>query len=266
MEKLKIGVIQMVSSTDLDQNLASAARLMGEAVDAGAQWLVLPEYFCLMGQNDRDKVLIREPFGTGKIQDFLADFAQKNGIWLFAGTLPLVAADKNRVRNSVLVYTPEGKLAARYDKIHLFRFSGVGESYNEADSIEAGNQIVSLSTPWGEVALAVCYDLRFPEMFRQKSVDFWIIPAAFTQTTGEAHWEILLRARAIENQCFVIAAAQGGLHANGRQTFGHSMIIDPWGKILAQHDQGEGVVLADISLQKLRSVRTHLPALSHRVF
>lgn len=266
MEKLKIGVIQMVSGSHLDENLANAARLLREAVAAGAQWLVLPEYFCLMGQNDKDKVQIREPFGSGKIQDFLASFAQEHGVWLFGGTLPLVAADKNRVRNSVLVYTPAGKLAARYDKIHLFCFSGVGESYNEADSIEAGDQIVSLPTPWGEVALAVCYDLRFPEMFRQKRADFWVIPAAFTQTTGEAHWEILLRARAIENQCFVIAAAQGGLHDNGRQTFGHSMIIDPWGKILAKREQGEGVLVAELALQKLPSVRTHLPALSHRVF
>ncbi len=264
---LTVASIQMVSAPDVPSNLATAARLVAQAADAGAQLVVLPEYFALMGLNDTDKVKAREPWGDGPIQRALADMARCHQLWLVGGTLPLEAPEPDKVYNSCVLYGPDGQAAARYDKIHLFGFSGLGERYCEADTITPGKEIVAVDTPLGRMGLSVCYDLRFPELFRAMGEpDIIILPAAFTAITGQAHWEPLLRARAIENQCFVIASGQGGVHASGRATHGHSMVIDPWGVIVAEQAQGEGVVLAQLDRRQLASVRTRLPALAHRVF
>ncbi len=259
--------IQMVSAPDVPTNLTHAARLVANAASQGAQLVVLPEYFALMGLNDTDKVAVREAWGHGPIQDALAAMARRHQIWLVGGTLPLAAPDANKVYNSCLLFAPDGSVAARYDKIHLFGFSGLGERYCEADTITPGQQPVAVDTPLGRIGLSVCYDLRFPELFRaMDEPDIIVLPAAFTAITGQAHWEPLLRARAIENQCFVIASGQGGTHASGRTTHGHSMLIDPWGVILAEQAHGEGMALAELDLRQMASVRTRLPALAHRIF
>lgn len=263
----KVAAVQMVSTTDPQRNLARAAELVAEAAAAGARLVVLPEYFCLMGRADGDKVAIRETFGDGPLQRGLAAMARQHGVWLVAGTIPLACPDPDRVFNTLLLYAPDGSVHGRYDKIHLFGFTGQGERYCESDSIVPGSEPLRVSTPLAELAFGICYDLRFPELFRRMApFDLLILPAAFTATTGEAHWEVLLRARAIENQCYVLASAQGGSHENGRQTHGQSLLIDPWGKIVAQLDKGEGVVVADIDPTLLQSVRSRLPALAHRVF
>lgn len=272
---MKIAAIQMVSGMDLSQNMEQAKTLVEQAAAGGAQLVLLPEYFCLMGAKDSDKLLIAEADGAGPIQDRLASFAQKNGIWLIGGTVPLKTADPHKVWNSTLVFNPQGMRIARYDKIHLFSFSAESsshkENYNEALTISAGTQPVIVECDLLKIGLSICYDLRFPELYRFMSrlpggMDLIVVPAAFTYTTGKAHWELLLRARAIENQCYVLAAAQGGLHANGRRTWGHSMLVDPWGEVISQApDQGEAVLIGDIDLEKIRTVRLSLPALSHRV-
>ncbi|MCQ4145048.1 carbon-nitrogen hydrolase family protein [Vogesella sp. AC12] len=263
----KVAAIQMVSTTQPQQNLDTAARLVAQAAADGAQLVVLPEYFCLMGREEGDKVRIREPFGDGPIQQQLAAMARDNKVWLVGGTLPLACDDEHKVLNSLLLYAPDGSVHSRYDKIHLFGFTGNGERYCESDSIVAGSQPLRAETPLADIAFGICYDLRFPELFRQMApFDLLVLPAAFTAQTGEAHWEVLLRARAIENQCYVLASAQGGSHENGRKTHGQSLIIDPWGRIVAQLDKGEGVVIAEIDPEIINSVRTRLPALSHRVF
>ena len=265
-QKFIAAAVQMVSGTDVAANLATAARLVAEAAVAGARFVVLPEYFCLMGRQDSDKVAISEEAGDGPLQAALAAMARDNKVWLAAGTIPLRCPEPGKVFNSTLVFDPAGQLAARYDKIHLFGYTGNGERYCESDSIQAGSSPVKVDIGLAEVACGICYDLRFPELFRQLApFDVMILPAAFTATTGEAHWEVLLRARAIENQCYVIASGQGGTHENGRKTHGQSMIIDPWGRILAQQALGEGVVLAEIDPALLHSVRSGLPALAHRV-
>ena len=265
-ETVNAAVVQMVSTPNVAENLARAEYWVGEAAQAGAELVVLPEYFPLMGLADQDKVAVREPFGSGVIQAAMADWAQRFGVWLVGGTLPLAAPVANKVFNASLVFAPSGECVARYDKNHLFGFSGLGVRYNEADSIVAGTQPVALETPLGRLGLAVCYDLRFPELFRALGVpDIVAVPAAFTALTGEAHWLPLLQARAIENQCFVLASAQGGTHASGRRTHGHSLILDPWGKVLAMLPHGEGVVQATLDFRVLNSVRSRLPALQHRV-
>lgn len=265
-QKFIAAAVQMVSGTDVAANLVTAARLVAEAAAAGAGFVVLPEYFCLMGRQDGDKVVISEEPGHGPLQAALATMARDNKVWLAAGTIPLRCPEPGKVFNSTLVFDPAGQLAARYDKIHLFGYTGNGERYCESDSIAAGSAPVKVDIGLAEVACGICYDLRFPELFRQLApFDVMILPAAFTATTGEAHWEVLLRARAIENQCYVIASGQGGTHENGRKTHGQSMIIDPWGRILAQQALGEGVVLAEIDPALLHSVRSGLPALAHRV-
>jgi nitrilase len=277
---MKIAALQMVSTPDVEDNLATAVRLIAQASAAGACWVVLPEYFCLMGHNDRDKLAIAEAAGDGPIQKMLSDAARQNVVWLIGGTLPIRSDAIDRVFNACCVYGPDGSLAARYDKIHLFCFDNGRERYDEGRVLRAGTQPVAVSgTTNGDgppaaplqVGLSICYDLRFPELYRalmampgQPPCDLIAVPAAFTHTTGRAHWELLLRARAVENQCYVIAAAQGGLHDNGRRTWGHSMVIDPWGEVIAVLAQGEGVVLADLDLDRLASVRAQLPALSHR--
>ncbi|GAB3768030.1 carbon-nitrogen hydrolase family protein [Ramlibacter monticola] len=269
---MKIAALQTVSGSDLPANLESASGLLAEAARSGAELAVLPEYFCLMGQRDTDKLAVREPFGDGKVQAFLAQRARELGIWIVGGTLPLVAGSEKHVRNSSLAFSPQGECVARYDKIHLFRFdNGRGEQYDEARVIEAGRapQAFTLRSRDGHdwrVGLSVCYDLRFPELYRALKADLLLVPSAFTYGTGQAHWELLLRARAVENLAYVAAPAQGGRHDNGRRTWGHSMVVDPWGEVLAQRGQeGAGVVLAELSQERLRQVRTQLPALDHRV-
>ena len=262
----KVAAVQMVSSHEVEVNLAEAGDLIAEAARQGARLVGLPEYFCLMGKRDGDKVSIRESDGDGPIQSFLSQAAARHGIWLVGGTAPLASADAGRVRNSCLVYDDKGRRVARYDKIHLFGFQNGAERYDESATIEAGSAPVSVESPFGKLGLSVCYDLRFPELYRAFApVDIIFVPSAFTATTGRAHWETLLRARAIENLAYVIAPAQGGVHSNRRSTWGHSMIIDPWGEILASRDEGAGVVIAEIDLSKNAQVRGSLPALEHRI-
>ena len=266
---MKVAAIQMVSKISVDHNLAQAYRLLDQAAAAGAELAVLPEYFCFMGRNDRDKLLLAETPGLGTVQDFLSDTARELGLWIVGGTLPMATDDPERAANACLVYGPKGKLAARYDKIHLFRYDNGRERYDEAAALAAGEQptAFTLKDHGGQdwrVGLSVCYDLRFPELYRQLGADIIVVPSAFTHTTGQAHWELLLRARAIENQAYVIASAQGGLHENGRQTWGQTMIIDPWGAILGQHAIGAGLVVCDLDPARLQSVRQQLPALQHR--
>lgn len=272
-----VAAVQMVSGTRVDANLDTATRLIAQAADRGAQLIALPEYFCLMGQKDTDKLAVREKAGSGPIQDRLADAARRHRVWLVGGTLPVeVDGVTDRIRNTTFVYAPDGTVATRYDKIHLFGFTKGAERYDEARTIAAGSEPVAFdATPDGEsvasalrVGLSICYDVRFPELYRHfpgGPPDLIIVPAAFTYTTGSAHWEILLRARAIENQCYVLASAQGGVHENGRRTWGHSLLIDPWGDIVAGQDEGEGVVFGAIDLARLAEVRENLPALKHRV-
>jgi nitrilase len=267
--ELKIASIQMVSTPNLNENLEVAARLIKSASDCGAQLIVLPEYFCLMGLKDTDKVNLRETPGVGVIQDRLAAIAQVNNIYLVAGSIPLETTEPNKVFNTSLVFNPQGKQIARYDKIHLFGFQTDTERYEESETIAPGRQPSQFQITVNEVdwcfGLSICYDLRFPELYRALGeVDCHIVPAAFTYTTGKDHWEILLRARAIENQCYVLSSAQGGVHINQRRTWGESMLIDPWGQILANLPQGEGFITGTLSKDKLKGVRSKLPALKHR--
>ena len=270
---MKVAAIQMVSSADLQQNLQQARTLLEEAARTGTELAVLPEYFCLIGHSDADKLVVREDFGSGPIQDFLADAARTLDLWIVAGTLPLSTAQPDRVFNSSLAFNPRGQCVARYDKIHLFRFDNGMESFDESRVLSRGTTPTRFELPskdghlW-QVGLSVCYDLRFPELYRtyaQQGVDLILVPSAFTHTTGQAHWEVLLRARAIENLAFVVAAAQGGLHPNGRRTWGQSILVDPWGKVLAERAQEPGVVCAGLDAQALVQCRAQLPALQHRV-
>jgi nitrilase len=280
---MKVAALQMVSTPRVDENLAQAKALIAQAAQAGAELLALPEYFCLMGLRDTDKLAIAEPLAdagqpdatTAPMQHMLAQAAREHGVWLIGGTLPIRSEVPDRVRNTVLVFDPQGRRVARYDKIHLFCFDDGQRRYDEAASLTPGTQPVSFEmtdrhgTSW-HVALSVCYDLRFPELFRmlgkRKPLDLIVLPAAFTDTTGKAHWELLLRARAVENLCHVMAPAQGGLHESGRRTFGHSLVIEPWGEVLAVRKQeGPGVVMAEVSQDRETTVRTQLPALQHRV-
>ncbi|MDQ6881203.1 MAG: carbon-nitrogen hydrolase family protein [Pseudomonadota bacterium] len=267
---MKVAALQMVSGVALQANLRAARVLLEQAAAAGCELAVLPEYFCLLGRKDSDKLALRESFGDGPIQRFLADSARELELWLVGGTLPLEAADDGHVRNTTLVYSPAGKCEARYDKIHLFHFDNGREKYDESRVIEPGREAVAfeLSSRDGQrwrIGLTVCYDLRFPELYRGLGADVLLVPSAFTHGTGQAHWETLLRARAIENLAYVVAPAQGGLHENGRRTWGHSMVVDPWGGILAQRDEGSGVVAAVLERSRLTEVRQQLPALAHRV-
>ena len=267
---MKVAAIQMVSGTALQANLDSAARLLAQAAGQGAELAVLPEYFCVMGLRDTDKLRIQETAGAGVIQQFLSHWARALGIWIVGGTLPMATDDPGRARNCSLAYAPSGQCVARYDKIHLFRFAQGLEDYDETRVLEPGAQPVRFELASRDgfvytVGMSICYDLRFPELYRALKADLLLVPSAFTATTGQAHWEVLLRARAIENQAFVLAAAQGGMHENGRRTWGHSMLVDPWGEILASQADGEGLVMGDMSELRLQEVRGRLPALNHRV-
>jgi predicted amidohydrolase len=268
---VKIAALQTVSGTSVQANLQAAAALLAQAQAGGAELAVLPEYFCLMGRRDDDKLAVREAFGSGAVQSFLAEQARALGLWIVGGTLPLAARSDAHVRNASLVFSPAGECVARYDKIHLFRFDNGNEQYDESRTIEGGAAPQAFMLPsrdghaW-RVGLSVCYDLRFPELYRELQAELLLVPSAFTHVTGEAHWELLLRARAIENLAYVCAPAQGGRHENGRLTWGHSMIVDPWGTVLAQRsEEGAGLVLAEIDAQRLARMRAQLPALGHRV-
>ena len=275
---MKVAAIQMVSATTLDANLTSAGVLLREAAQSGAELAVLPEYFCLLGNRDTDKLAIQESYGSGVIQQFLSTHARELGLWIVGGTLPIsidgsAAGPGQRVSNTSLAYSPDGTCVARYDKIHLFRFDNGTERYDESRVLQRGSEPVSfeLASRAGHtwrVGMSICYDLRFPELYRiyaRAGADLLLVPSAFTHTTGEAHWEVLLRARAIENQAFVVASAQGGLHENGRRTWGHSMLVDPWGQVMAQRPEGAGVVCEALSPALLKDCRMKLPALDHRV-
>lgn len=266
-------VVQMSSTDDVDENLGEARRWIETAARAGATLVALPEYFCWIGEDERRRVALAEPFGAGPIQAALATLARDTGVWLIGGTVPIAPratdvtpeAEHGRAYNTALVYAPSGQCTARYDKVHLFSFEGDGERHAEGDTMLAGESIGHADTPFGALRLSVCYDLRFPELYRAApAADLIAVPAAFTHTTGLAHWSLLLRARAVENQAFVLAAGQCGTHANGWRTFGHSMIVGPWGDVLAQCDDTPGIALARLDRAALRAVRARLPALAHR--
>lgn len=278
---MKVAAIQMVSGINLSANLAQARLLLQEAAQAGAELAVLPEYFCLMGRRDADKLAIQEPFGQGPIQQFLSDSASELGLWLVGGTLPVSASPQasageqasGRVFNSSLVFSPAGRCVARYDKMHLFRFDNGVESYDESLVLAPGREPVTFDLAsrdghsW-RIGLSVCYDLRFAELYRhyaRAGAHLMLVPSAFTYTTGQDHWEVLLRARAIENLSYVVAAAQGGLHDNQRRTWGHAMLVEPWGKVLAERATGQGVVMAELSWNFMTQCRSRLPALEHRL-
>ncbi|MCW8919828.1 MAG: carbon-nitrogen hydrolase family protein [Gammaproteobacteria bacterium] len=265
----RIAAVQMASGPNSNANLLEAERLIKLAAEAGAKLVVLPENFALMGMHEHDKVKIREADGEGHLQDFLAEQAMRNGVWLVGGTIPLSTHDPDKVAAASLLYDAQGKRVARYDKIHLFDvlITENDERYNESQTIEPGERTVVVDTPFGKLGMAVCYDLRFPGLFRSlvdQGAEIITIPSAFTAITGKAHWEVLLRARAIENQCYVVAAAQGGYHANGRETYGNSMLIDPWGQVVERLARGSGVVVGEINLERLRDIRRSFPVLEHR--
>ena len=268
----RTAVIQMVSSADVETNLQITADLIQRAVADRAEFILLPENFAFMGHDEHDKVAILEAPGTGPIQEFLKTQAQQHAIWLMGGTIPLKASVPDKIRAACLLYNPTGECVARYDKVHLFDVSvasGGDETYNESGTIEAGNEIVVITTPFANIGMSVCYDLRFPELYRNmhaQGVNLITVPSAFTATTGKAHWETLLRARAVENLCYVIASNQGGKHINERETWGHSMIINPWGEILAQVPEGPGFACADINIEDLNKLRKSFPTLEHRKF
>jgi nitrilase len=266
---MKAALLQMVSVTDMPANLDAAERLLAQAAQAGAELAVLPEYFCLMGRHDNDKLAIAERFGEGVMQTRLAHMAQQHGIHLVAGTMPLVIdGDDQHVRNACLVFSPQGECIARYDKIHLFYFDNGQERYDEAAVLQAGDTPVCFDLPskdghnW-RIGLSVCFDVRFPTHYQQlraMGAELLLVPSAFTHTTGSAHWEVLLRARALDNLAWVGAAAQGGVHENGRQTWGHSMWVDPWGQVQAVQPTGEACVMAELDIAALHQRRLQLPA------
>lgn len=260
-----VAAVQTVSGGDVAANLRAIEPLIAEAAAGGAELVVLPEYFGIFGARASDKVAAREPDGDGVQQAFLARVAREHRLWLIGGTLPIAIADPQRVRAASLVFAPDGRRVARYDKMHMFAFSQGNEHYDESKTLEPGTEPVAFDAPCGRVGLSVCYDLRFPELYRSLGeLSLIVVPSAFTAVTGAAHWHVLLKARAIENQCYVLAAAQGGLHPGGRRTYGHSILIDPWGVVLAERDEGPGVVAGTIDPERLAQVRRDLPALQHR--
>jgi len=261
----RVAAIQMASGPHVQANLEEAGRLIELAAATGARIISLPEYFCLMGMKDTDKVAVREKDGAGPIQDFLASMARMHKAWIVGGTVPLACDNPEKVRNACLVYDGAGNRVARYDKIHLFGFEMGEERYSEEKTIEPGSQVVTVDSPYGKLGISVCYDLRFPELYRAMGeADLIFVPSAFTETTGKAHWETLIRARAIENLAFVVAPAQGGYHVNGRETHGHTMIVDPWGVVLDRLPRGSGVVVAGVNPTYQAKIRRSLPALRHR--
>ena len=260
-----VAALQMISTPDVAGNLDQAATLLAQAKEGGAELALLPEYFCILGRRDTDKVAVAEDVGSGPIQDFLVAQAKALGLWIIGGTLPLKTQAAGRVSNTTLVFDPSGRRVARYDKMHLFRFQQGTESYDESRTLIAGSAPVTFDAPCGRVGLSICYDVRFPELYRALGdCSLMVVPSAFTAVTGAAHWEVLLRARAIENQCYVLAAAQGGTHPNGRSTYGDSILIDPWGRVVDRLASGPGVVAGVIDPAVVAQVRGGLPALTHR--
>ena len=263
---MRVAAVQTVSGGDVADNLAQAAVLVAAAAAAGAQLIVLPEYFGILGARATDKLAAKEVDGAGPQQDFLARMAREHNAFVVGGSVPIASAEPDRVKSACLVYGPGGARVTRYDKVHLFRFAKGAEDYDELRTIVPGDDVVAFDAPCGRVGLSICYDVRFPELYRALGdCALLLVPAAFTATTGAAHWELLLRTRAVENQCFVLAAAQGGLHPNGRRTWGHSMLVDPWGAILAEKDEGSGIVVGDVDPARIAEIRSQLPALTHRV-
>ncbi len=265
----RVAVLQLVSTDNVSENLKSAAELINAASNEGAKFLQLPENFALMGHEEQDKLSAKEDFGNGPIQEFLQDQARSHNIWLMGGSVPIVAEAPDKIRAASLLYNPKGELVARYDKIHLFDVcvDSAEESYQESSTFEPGNEIVVAKTPFANIGMSICYDLRFPELFRkmhEAKVNLITAPSAFTYTTGELHWESLLRVRAIENLCFIMACNQGGRHVNGRDTWGHSMVVSPWGEILACVETGPGFACADLDMQSLETLRRDFPVLEHR--
>ncbi|HEV2220823.1 MAG TPA: carbon-nitrogen hydrolase family protein [Casimicrobiaceae bacterium] len=262
---MRVAAVQMTSGADVGVNLRQAEGLVDAAAREGAELVLLPENFGLMGLHARDKLAAQEEDGDGIQQAFLARSAQRNRQYVIGGSVPLRSRDPGRVRQSLLVYGPDGTRVARYDKIHLFRFTQGNEDYDEAKTIEAGSEPTSFVAHCGRIGLSICYDLRFPELYRRLGdLSLIVVPAAFTVPTGDAHWETLLRARAIENQCYVLASAQAGAHPGGRRTWGHSMLVDPWGAIIASRPEGPGIVVADVEPARIADVRSRLPAFAHR--
>jgi len=261
----KVAAVQMISAPTIPENLVSARRLITHAVEQGAELVLLPEYWAALEARDADKISHAELSGTGPVQDFMSSIAKEHGIWLLGGTLSLASPLPDKVHNTMLVYNPQGERVARYDKIHLFSYSKGNESYDESRTITPGSDVVTFDAPFGRVGLSVCYDLRFPELYRAMgSCALIVMPAAFVFTTGKAHWEILLRARAIENQCYLLASGQGGRHPTGRKTYGYSMLINPWGEIVDVLPEGEGIVIGEIDVDNMLEIRDRLPALKHR--
>jgi deaminated glutathione amidase len=264
-QAFRVACVQMASGPSVAANLNEAGRLIEIAAMQGARLVALPEYFAIMGIRPTDKVKVREKDGDGPIQRFLSDTAKKHKIWLVGCSVPM-AASEGKIYNSCQLYDDGGKMVARYDKIHLFNLDLGTERFAEEGTLEAGKQVKVVDSPFGRIGLSVCYDLRFPELYRaMKDVDIIVVPSAFTETTGRAHWESLVRARAIENLAYVLAPAQGGYHLSGRETHGDSMVVDPWGTVLDRLPRGSGVVVASINPAYQASLRKSLPALSHRV-
>jgi deaminated glutathione amidase len=266
LERMRVAAVQTIAGGDVAENLAQAAVWVGKAAAQGAQLILLPEYFGILGARATDKLAVKENDGHGPQQDFLARMAREHRAIVIGGSVPIATANPQRVRSACLVYGPDGERIARYDKVHLFRFTKGAEDYDETRTIERGDLPVTFDTRCGRVGLSICYDVRFPELYRALGdCALLVVPAAFTATTGAAHWELLLRTRAVENQCYMLAAAQGGLHPNGRRTWGHSMLVDPWGAIVASQDEGPGVVVGDVDPARIAEVRQQLPAWTHRV-
>ncbi|EIJ36407.1 carbon-nitrogen hydrolase family protein [Thiothrix nivea] len=264
-----VAALQMASGPQVQANLMEAGRLIKEAAGRGARLLVLPETFAMMGVHETDRVKIAEPYGNGPIQSFISQQAKQYGVWIVAGTIPVHSDNPDRPYAASILFDDKGKAVARYDKIHLFdvMLSENQEVYTESDTTTPGREPVIVDTPFGKLGMSICYDLRFPELYRRLSAmgaQILVIPSSFTELTGKAHWETLLRARAIENLCYVIAPGQGGYHVNGRTTYGHSMIIDYWGRIRGECDRGAGVVLAELDMDALEQTRKTFPVLSHR--
>jgi nitrilase len=265
MPAVRIAAVQMVSGSEVAPNLEAAGRLVAAAAASGARLVALPENFYIIGRHEGDKVKVREPDGRGPIQEFLASSARNHKVWIVGGTAPIACEDATKIRSACLVYDDTGKRVARYDKMHVFRFESGEERYDESRTVEPGERPVAVESPFGRLALSVCYDMRFPELYRGLApFEAMFAPSAFTVPTGIAHWETLLRARAIENLAYVVAPAQGGVHDGGRATYGHTMIVDPWGEVLGVRVKGEGVVLAEMDLDHIQKVRSSLPALSNR--
>ncbi len=264
----RVSAIQMTSTISVEENLASAESLIKIAADQGSKLVVLPEMFPILGADSVDKVNVSEKFGDGLIQNFLSQQASKNHLWIVGGTIPLKGNDPGKVKAACLIFDDKGNIAGRYDKMHLFDVVvSESESYQESATTEPGNNVAIIDTPIGRVGLSVCYDIRFPELYRRlfnSGAEIFTIPAAFTVKTGQAHWEVLARSKAIENFCYVIGACQTGQHSNGRATYGHSLIINPWGEVISSLPESTGVITAEIDLEQLKQIRKNMPVNTHQ--